>query len=116
MNDVKIIDAAGKSMGRVATLVASILMGKDTVSFSRHKHPATQVHIKNISKLNIPAGKQETKIYSRYSGYQGGLKQESMKHLIGRKGYEEAIRRAIYGMLPANKLRSRMMKKLVIGK
>lgn len=114
MTDVKVIDATGKRVGRLATLVATHLMGKDDVLFLRHKHPLRKVLIKNASGLDISPGKQRTKIYSRYSGYPGGLKQETMGQLIKRRGHGEMLRRAIYGMLPANKLRAQMMKKVTI--
>ena len=62
----------------------------------------------------MEAKKMKNKTYSRYSGYPGGLSSESLGHLVGRKGKKEALRRAVYGMLPANKLRGDRMKRLII--
>ena len=56
----------------------------------------------------------EIKTYNRFSGYPGGLRQDAMKYVVGRKGYAEAFRMAVYGMLPKNKLRDRFMKNLFI--
>lgn len=114
MTDVKVIDATGKRVGRLATFVATYLMGKNDVHFLRHRHPPRKVLIKNVSGLDISTRKQRTKVYSRYSGYPGGLKQETLGRLIKRRGHREVLQRAIYGMLPANKLRARMMKKVTM--
>ncbi|NTV22141.1 MAG: 50S ribosomal protein L13 [Candidatus Yonathbacteria bacterium] len=108
------IDAQGKSMGRVATEAASILMGKNTTSFARHIAPDVTVRIVNASKAAVSDKKKGEKVYTRYSGYPGGLKGETLAHLLGRKGYAEAFRRAIKGMLPKNKLQPLMLKRLTV--
>jgi large subunit ribosomal protein L13 len=108
------IDAQGKSLGRVATEVASILMGKNTTSFARHIAPDVTVRIVNASKATISDKKKGEKVYTRYSGYPGGLKSETLGHVIDRKGYSEAFRRAIKGMLPKNRLQPVMLKHLTI--
>jgi large subunit ribosomal protein L13 len=108
------IDAQGKSMGRVATEAASILMGKNTTSFARNVAPDITVRIVNASKAAISDKKKGEKTYTRYSGYPGGLKSETLAHLLGRKGYAEAFRKAVKGMLPKNRLQPIMMKRLSV--
>lgn len=108
------IDATGRSIGRVASEVAIYLMGKNTPEFERRLAPDVSVTILEASKIKIAPKKMKQKIYLRYSGYPGGQKSETLSHLIDKKGYEEVFRRAVYGMLPANRLRARMMKNLYI--
>jgi len=108
------IDASGRSVGRVATEVADILRGKNAPQFAPHKIANVQVKIVNTAKADIPASKRSQKTYHRYSGYPGGLKEMRMEELITQKGYSEVFRNAIYGMLPANKLRKQMLKNLII--
>ena len=110
------IDAAGKPLGRLATEVATILMGKNTPEFERHLSSGHKVTVINASQLAISPKKMEEKIYTRYSGYPGGLKKENMSQVLDKKGVEEVLRRAVYGMLPGNKLRKIMMKNLEIKK
>ncbi len=109
------IDATGKSLGRVASAAAAILIGKDTRSFSRNKKVDISVHIANASKAHITAKKIREKTYTRYSGYPGGLKYESLEKVIINKGTKEVFRRAVEGMLPKNKLKKQMMKNLKIS-
>lgn len=108
------IDATGKKLGRVASEAAMILMGKHKPSFVKHKIMGDEVKIENASKLDIDNKKKDSKIYTRYSGYPGGLKTETMSKVIENKGYKEVVERAVYGMLPNNKLRKQMMKNLEI--
>ncbi len=108
------IDAKGKKLGRVASAAASVLMGKNLVTFVRHKTPVVKVTITNASKLSITEKRREKKIYTHYTGHVGGLRQEKLSSLVGRKGYKEILRHAVNGMLPKNKLRTGMMKRLII--
>ena len=109
------VDAKGKTLGRVATEVATILMGKHTAAYESNKAGTDSVNLINASKIRVTMIKSNTKTYSRYSGYPGGLTTETMKELATRKGYAELFRLAIYGMIPANKLRPLRMKKLTIS-
>ena len=111
---IHLIDATNKRLGRVASDAAHILMGKDASTFAKNLVPLVKVKIEHASKLDISAKKKAQTLYSRYSGYPGGLKQENMAHLIARKGHREALRVAIYGMLPKNNLRDRRIKNLTI--
>ena len=110
-----IIDAKDKKLGRVATEAAAILMGKNSVHFVRNAVPAIIVKINNVSKMMITEKKRMTKEYKRYSGYPGGLKIETMEKVVNKKGYSEIMRRAVYKMLPSNKLRAKMMKHLIVS-
>jgi large subunit ribosomal protein L13 len=108
------IDAKGKRIGRVASDAAKFLIGKDSVFFERNKTADVEVLISNASKTDVSDRKLETKKYRRFSGYPSGLKEEKMANLVKRKGYKEAVRKAVYGMLPINKLRDRRMKQLFV--
>jgi large subunit ribosomal protein L13 len=114
MKDIYTIDAKGKKIGRVASEVAKILMGKNKVSYAKNRAPEVAVTITNASKLSISEKKRTAKKYVRFSGYAGGIKFEALENLAERKGYGEALRHAVKGMLPGNKLRPRMMKRLTI--
>lgn len=106
-------DAEGKKLGRLSTEIAMILRGKNEPSFQPNTYPKVRVVVKNASKILIPSSHLK-KTYKRYSGYPGGLKEETMGHLIERKGYRDVFEKAVRGMLPNNKLRDKMMKNLII--
>ena len=108
------IDAKGKKLGRVASEAAIVLRGKDTPEFVRNKVPEVSVHIINAASLDIDDRKRESKEYIHYTGYPGGLRTKTMDQVISKKGYEEILKKAVYGMLPGNKLRPIMMKRLII--
>lgn len=110
-----VIDAKNKKLGRIASEAASILMGKNDAAYQRNKVIAVEVEIINTSKADISKDKKEGKKYVTYSGYPGGQKNESLSDLSARKGYTELFKRAVYGMLPSNKLRSKMMLNLKIS-
>ncbi len=109
-----VIDAQGKNIGRVASEAAHVLMGKNDPSFEKHTVSETVVKITNSDKLAISQKKAEEKVYDRYSGHPGGRKVETLEEVVAKKGHEEILRKAVYGMLPGNKLRARMMKHLII--
>lgn len=108
------IDAANKPLGRLAVEIATRLRGKHKVDFAPHKDEGDFVVVKNIDKMKITGRKLKTKIYYRHSGYPGGLKKAAMEELIRKKGRGEIIKKAVWGMLPNNKLRSRQIKRLKI--
>lgn len=107
------IDAAGKRLGKIATEAATVLMGKDQASFSKHIVEEVRVLITNVSQMDIPE-KKKGEIYQSYSGYPGGRKTETLEHLGKRLGYAEVVRRTVRGMLPKNKHASRLMKQLIV--
>ena len=108
------IDATGKTLGRTASAVAKLLMGKDSTSFEKNTVSSNKVSIINASKASIDPKKLTAKFYERYSGYPGGLHEKSMEQLIERKGKGAILKLAISGMIPHNKLKSRIIKNLVI--
>ncbi len=109
------IDAKGKKLGRVAAEAAKLLMGKNRADFVKHKSPDVSVVIENAGKLSITDAKKAETVYKRFSGHQGSkVKIESLKHLAARKGYNEGLKLAIRGMLPNNKLRPGLLKRLTI--
>jgi large subunit ribosomal protein L13 len=108
------IDATNKSLGRLASEVAVLLMGKNDADFARNKVSANKVTVENASKLKIDPTKLETKTYKSFSGYPGGLKEISMQHRIEKKGYKSVVETAVKGMLPDNRLKKEMMKHLTI--
>src|SRR3989338_6721138 len=100
------IDAKGKKLGRVATEAANLLMGKTSPDFMKNVVADVKVNITNVSKLD--------KKYERYTGHPGGFRQDTMAKVVEKKGYAEVVKLAVYGMLPANKLRAVIMKNLII--
>lgn len=110
----KVIDAQNKKLGRVATEAAMALMGKDTPNYAPNVVPDIEVEVINASKLDIATTKKDKKFYMTYSGYPGGQKVETLGALIDRKGIEEALKRAIKGMLPDNKLKAKMLVRIKI--
>jgi large subunit ribosomal protein L13 len=108
------IDAQGQKLGRIASKAASILMGKNSVAFTRHKAPDVKVEIVNASKLSISEKRAADKSYAHFSGYPGSLRFETMRDLIARRGYADVVAHAVRGMIPKNKLRPGMLKRLII--
>lgn len=107
-------DATDKKLGRFASELAMVLMGKNDPSYQPNQVAPHKVIVSNASKLAISPKKMDEKTYARYSGYPGGLKHVAMEKVIEKKGYAEVLRKAVYGMLPGNKLRNEMMKNLII--
>lgn len=110
------IDAQGKTLGRVASAAAKALLGKHSASFAKNVVAQEGVTIINASKIKISGNKAKDKSYVRYSGYPGGQKEETYAMLTARRGETEAIRRAVLGMLPKNRLQTPRIKMLVIEK
>jgi large subunit ribosomal protein L13 len=107
------IDAKDQSLGRLATQVAAFLMGKNSASYERHKDMGGTVVITNASKIKVTGKKMEQKEYYHHSGYPGGLKTKTMEDIF-KKDPAEVIKRAVWNMLPKNKLRDEMIKRLKI--
>ncbi len=111
---VHTIDAAGKALGRVATEAASVLMGKHSSAFARNTVAPVSVRIVNAAKMRTTEKKGRTTTYRRYSGYPGGLKEETRASLVARRGHAEVLQKAIRGMMPRNRLRPVALKNLSI--
>lgn len=112
--EIKIIDANGRTLGRLASEVASILLGKTKPTFERHKYSGIPVKVVNASKIRITAKKLDEIYHTRYSGIPGGLRILKGTETKEKKGMKELVRLATYQMLPDNKLRREMMKNLTI--
>ena len=108
------IDAAGRTLGRVASEAAKALMGKADADYTPHIRSDIKVTVANAGKLRISEKKRLQKVYTRYSGYPGGLKKESLGNLVGRKGNAAALKKAISGMLPHNTMLVGRLKNLSI--
>jgi len=106
-----IIDAEGQRLGRLASHVALILRGKTKSNFLPYKQPETKVIIKNVDKIRVSGNKMKNKHYISHSGYPGGLKKRRLEDVF-LKNPKWVFRHAVLGMLPKNKLRSRMIKNL----
>ena len=106
-----VVDAAGQVMGRVATRIARILIGKDKADYTPYLDCGDHVVVINADKIRLTGNKLEQKIYRHHSGYPGGLKEVPAKRVREAKP-EWMVREAIIGMLPKNKLRARRLKKL----
>lgn len=109
------IDASGKILGRLAAEIAFLLQGKNEPDYAPQINKTEEIVIINTSKLRVSGKKNDQKKYHRHSGYPGGLKTEIYKDVF-KKDPNEVLRRAIYGMLPKNKLRIKMMRKLKLFK
>lgn len=108
------IDAAGKTIGRVATEAAKALMGKAHADYTPHIPSVVKVTISNAGKIRITEKKRLQKSYTQYSGHPGGLKIESLGSLVGRRGKSAAVRKAIERMLPRNTMKTDRLKRLIV--
>jgi len=106
-----IINAENKVLGRLAGRIALILDGKRNVEYLPNFDTGDIVVVKNIGKIKITGQKLEQKKYYHHSGHPGGLKTKKMGEVF-EKNPGEVLRRAVYKMLPANKLRKEMIKRL----
>lgn len=108
------IDAKGKSLGRVATEAASILMGKNSVTFEKHLVADVKVVIENASQASIIPRKLKEVHVKSYSGYPGGLKERTIAYTLEKKGYGEVFIKAVGRMIPRNRLHKERMKRLEV--
>jgi large subunit ribosomal protein L13 len=106
-----VIDANGQVLGRLATKIARMLIGKDKPSYTPFLDCGDHIVVINAERVKLTGNKMEQKVYRHHSGYPGGLKEVSIRALMQRRP-EEVIREAVLGMLPKNKLRARRAKKL----
>lgn len=106
-----VVDAEGKTLGRLATQVAIVLRGKHKPIFTPHVDTGDHVIVVNAEKIHLTGDKVRQKTYYRHSGYPGGLKSETVKDLLERKP-SVIVERAIKGMLPKTTLGKQMGRKL----
>src|SRR5256884_2338024 len=106
-----VVDATNAVLGRLATRVARILIGKDKPTFTPYLDSGDHVVVINADKIRLTGNKIEQKVYFSHSGYPGGLKEVPAKRLRAAKA-DWMVREAVLGMLPKNKLRARRAKKV----
>jgi large subunit ribosomal protein L13 len=107
------LDATNQSLGRLASQIALLLMGKNNPTYQPHIMPQEKVVIENITKLRFTGGKDAKKSYYHYSGFPGGMKSEVLQKLFARKP-QKVLWLSVYRMLPKNRLRSRIIRNLDI--
>lgn len=107
------IDASSDTLGRLSTRIATLLRGKNKATFSPHIDGGDIVEVSNIANLKVTGKKMEQKKYYRHSQYMGGLKTETMKEIYA-KDPAKILHMAVYNMLPKNRLRDQMIKRLHI--
>ncbi len=109
------LDAADQTVGRLSTQIAKLLMGKHKATYSQHTDCGDAVVVSNVAKLRFTGKKLEQKEYYHHSGYPGGLKTTKMKDVLADKP-SEVLKHAVYRMLPKNRLRDRIIKRLTFTK
>lgn len=102
-------------LGRMSTRIARLLQGKNSPNFAPHKESKNFVVVINSDKLNVTGRKKDDKVYHSFSGYPGGITSRKLGEML-KKDSRKVVWNAVYGMLPKNKLRNRMMKRLFIFK
>ncbi len=112
---INTIDASDKILGRLAVEVANLLRGRNKPEFLRYKDMGEKVVVFNTDKIKVTGKKMKQKAYYHYSGYPGGLKKTPLEKLFSADS-REVLKKAVYGMMPKNKLRDQMIKKLEMHK
>lgn len=108
-----VVDAAGKTLGRLTTEIAMVLMGKNKPTYTPFLDTGDFVIVINAEKVKVTGNKAQDKIYSYHTGYPGGLKETNFNTMI-QKRPERVIELAVKGMLPKNSLGRQMIKKLKV--
>ena len=108
-----VVDASGRTLGRLASQIAHILMGKENPKYTPFLDTGDHVIVVNASKLRITGMKSEQKVYQRYTGYPGGLRTEEFKKRLERRP-ERIVEQAVVRMLPKTKLGRQMASKLKV--
>jgi large subunit ribosomal protein L13 len=107
------VDATDRVLGRLATRVATVLMGKDRPEFTPHVDTGAFVVVTNAEKVRLTGRKGNEKVYQRYSGYPGGLKEIGVQEMLA-KHPDRVVREAVRRMLPKSKLGEQMLSKLKV--
>ena len=110
-----LVDASDKTLGRLSTNIAKILMGKNKPEYTPHNDVGDYVVVINAEKIKVTGNKNEQKMYYRHTGYPGGIKSQSFNDLIASYP-DRVITSAVKGMLPKNKLSNSVIKKLKVYK
>jgi large subunit ribosomal protein L13 len=108
-----VVDAEGKTLGRLATRIADVLRGKRKPEYTPHCDTGDFVVVVNAEKIVVTGNKRTDKVYYRHSGYPGGIKSRTLGEMLERRP-EEVIRGAVQGMLPRNRLGRQQLRKLKV--
>jgi large subunit ribosomal protein L13 len=108
-----VVDATGKTLGRLATQIADALRGKRKPEYTPHIDTGDFVIVVNAERISVTGRKREQKRYYRHSGYPGGLRSRTLEEMLDRRP-EEVIRKAVKGMLPRNRLGRAQLTKLKV--
>ena len=108
-----VVDASGKTLGRLATQIADALRGKRKPEYTPHCDVGDFVIVVNAEKIAVTGKKREEKLYYRHSGYPGGLTTRTLEEMLNRRP-EEVIRLAVKGMMPRNRLARKQLTKLKV--
>ena len=108
-----VVDAEGKTLGRLATRIADTLRGKHKPEYTPHVDTGDFVVVVNADKVHVTGDKRAGKVYHRHSGYPGGLRSRTLGEMLERRP-EEVIRLAVRGMLPRNRLGRKQLTKLKV--
>jgi large subunit ribosomal protein L13 len=111
--DWYVVDAEGKTLGRLATQIADVLRGKRKPTYTPHIDVGDFVIVVNAEKVAVTGNKREDKRFWRHSGYPGGIRYRTLGTMLERRP-EEVIRRAVKGMLPRNRLARQQLRKLKV--
>jgi large subunit ribosomal protein L13 len=111
--DWYVVDAEGKTLGRLATQIADTLRGKHKPEYTPHVDTGDFVVVVNAEKVRVTGDKRNAKLYHRHSGYPGGLRTRTLGEMLERRP-EEVIRLAVRGMLPRNRLARQQLRKLKV--
>lgn len=106
-------DASGQNLGRLASQIAQVLIGKHRPEYTPGVDMGDFVVVINCEKITVTGNKLDDKMYYRHSGYPGGLKETRLRDML-EKNPDRVIRQAVWGMLPHNKLGRKLLKKLKI--
>ena len=109
----QVIDADGQTLGRLATQVATLLMGKHKATYSPHLDMGDFVVVVNASRIKVTGNKLEDKLYYRHTGYVGGLKETPLGEMLA-KHPERVLEKAVKGMLPRNRVARHMLRHLKV--
>ena len=112
-SDWVVVDAEGQTVGRIATQIASLLRGKHKPDFTPNQLCGDFVVVVNADKVIFTGKKMDQKVYTRYSGYQGGLKVTNARTVLNRHP-ERIIEHAVWGMLPKTRLGRKMIRRLKV--
>jgi len=110
-----LFDATDKSVGRLATEIVKVLRGKNKTDFTPNIDAGDFAVVINISKIKITGSKEKGKVYHHFSGYPGGISSINLKDQMA-KDSDKVFKSAVYSMLPKNKLRDKMIKRMLLYK